>query len=126
MKERCTSANCSTYKYYGGRGIKVCERWSGEDGFENFYSDMGARPKGRSLDRINNNGDYSPENCRWATIVEQNNNRRCTRMLEFMGESKPLTHWSNVTGIKRSTIRERLKRGWSVDRTLLTPVTKES
>ena len=121
MKERCNSANCSTYKYYGGRGIKVCERWSGDDGFENFYTDMGAIPKGKSIDRINNNGDYSPENCRWATIVEQNNNRRYNRILEFRGESKTLAQWSGITGIKPSAIRERLRRGWSVEQALTVP-----
>jgi len=73
MKSRCNDPNNSSYKYYGGRGIKVCERWHK---FENFYADMGERPKGMTLDRINNDGDYEPRNCKWATYKEQRANSR--------------------------------------------------
>ena len=78
MLRRCRNANCASYRYYGGRGIKVCERWLK---FENFLEDMGEKPsKMLSLSRIDNDGDYKPSNCEWATTTEQNRNRRCVKL----------------------------------------------
>lgn len=76
MKQRCYNPKEKKYKNYGGRGIKVCDRWLGKEGFNNFIADMGERPEGLTLDRINNNGDYEPSNCRWATYSEQSINTR--------------------------------------------------
>lgn len=82
MHQRCNDPNLKAHPDYGGRGIKVCDRWSGPDGFPNFLADMGERPKGLTLERINNNGNYEPDNCRWATPTEQQRNRRNTRLTE--------------------------------------------
>lgn len=84
MLERCGNPNCETYKYYGGRGISVCARWKT---FENFYADMGDRPKGMSIERIDNNGNYEPGNCRWATQFEQVRNSRNNRRVTYAGKT---------------------------------------
>ena len=107
MKRRCYETSNKVYHNYGGRGIKVCERWL--ESFENFYNDMGDCPKGYSLDRIDVNGDYTPKNCRWATITEQNCNRRDNIKV---GESKlSLSQYCRENGLKYRTILSRLRRG---------------
>lgn len=111
MRERCLNPNHSHYARYGGRGIAICDQWGD---FDNFLMDMGERPNGKSLDRIDNNEDYSPDNCTWSTPKEQGRNRKDNRLLTFRGETRCLIEWSEITGIKKTTLKERLNRGWSI------------
>lgn len=115
MKERCLNKENVYYSNYGGRGIKVCDRWLK---FEYFLEDMGVGGKEYTLERIDNNGNYCKENCRWATFVEQMNNTRRTRWIEFNGKKQSLMMWSRELNKKYSLIRSRLDRGWSVERAL--------
>ncbi len=123
MHGRCRNKNDKDhYPDYGGRGIKVCERWSGEDGFANFLADMGERPEGKTLDRFpNGNGDYEPGNCRWATRKEQQRNRRNNTILTCDGVSKCLAQWADDTGVSAVTITWRLQNGWPIEKALGTP-----
>ncbi len=118
MRNRCSRPNVRGYKDYGGRGIKVCERW---ESFLNFLADMGECPPGKSIDRIDNNGNYEPGNCRWATLVEQTNNRRTNRILELGGKKMTMAQWAVLTGLKYPVIQGRLRLGWTIERTLTTP-----
>ena len=120
MIQRCCNKNTFEYKYYGGRGIKVCDRW--REGFFNFYMDMGDRPPGCTLERIDVNGDYTPENCRWATLLEQGDNRRNTVRVEYNGTIYTLGELSKMSGIKRRHIYGRIRNGWSVERAITEPV----
>lgn len=114
MHKRCRSDD----PRYGGRGIHVCDRWAD---FQAFSDDMGEPPtKQHSLDRIDNDGPYSPDNCRWATWSQQASNRSSNRTVEFDGRKLLLTEWSKVLGIKLTTLRMRLKMGWPVERALTT------
>ncbi len=123
MRTRCHNEKAPEYSRYGGRVIKVCERWSS---FKNFLEDMGPKPsKKHSLDRIDNEGNYTPENCRWATVGEQSRNRRTNHMITFKGLTLCLKDWAAKTGMKHTTLSMRLtKYGWSVDKALTTPVRK--
>lgn len=118
--QRTTNKNHTSYEHYGGRGIKICERWLK---FENFYEDMGERPKNKTLDRINNDGGYCPENCRWATRKEQQRNRRNNRLITFRGETKCVSEWSEELKIKPDTLLSRINHySWSIERALTTKV----
>lgn len=119
MTMRCRNKNDPFYHRYGARGITVCERWNS---FDNFYADMGDRPPDMSLDRIDSDGHYTPENCRWATGREQARNTSFNRMLTVNGATKCISEWSEIYGVKRTTISERLKRGYSHEDAVLTPV----
>lgn len=115
MKQRCENPNYGMYPEYGGRGITVCKQWS--ESFEAFYRDMGARPGPEySIDRKDVNGNYEPNNCRWATDEEQSSNRRNNHYIEYNGQRKTLTQWSREVGLHPTTIRLRLRAGWSVER----------
>lgn len=120
MRRRCLSETCKDYPRYGGRGISICESW---ESFEVFLADMGTAPSKRhSIERSDNNGPYSPENCRWAAPIEQRRNQERVYTLEHNGISLTPAEWARQTGISNKRIHARLKRGWSVAATLETPV----
>lgn len=112
MKDRCTNKRSKEYKRYGGRGIELCKRWMS---FENFYKDMGDRPDGLSLDRIDNNKGYSPSNCRWATASQQSRNTSRNINLTHMGKTMCLSDWSKYVGITKASLRKRLLSGKTVE-----------
>jgi hypothetical protein len=122
MLARCKRPNHPQYHLYGGRGIKVCERW---EKFENFLKDVGVRPTtSHSIHRINNNAGYNRQNVKWATSDEQQNARRNNHRISFNGKTQTLTQWAIETGIHYVTLHYRLKRGWSVTDALTTPLQK--
>lgn len=125
MRERCNDKHSEGYHNYGGRGIRVCERWNNlEDGFQNFILDMGDRPEGHSIDRIDNNGNYSPENCRWATQVQQSNNTRANVILDLDGISRTATEWAEISGVYPDVILWRFRKGWDVKKAIYKPTGK--
>ena len=116
MKDRCSNQNHKFYNRYGGRGIKVCNEWLK---FENFYKDMGERPNGKTLDRINNNKGYYKENCKWSTMKEQCRNTRRNKFITYKNQTLCLAEWAEKLGLKRETFWMRLyKYGWSVERVM--------
>ncbi len=117
MVRRCTKPYHSAYKRYGAKGITVCERWMV---FENFLSDMGERPEGTTIDRINGNLGYEPGNCRWATIKDQQRNTKANRMVTFDGLTMCISEWAEKLGISKDTLSYRIERGWG-DRAFTEP-----
>lgn len=109
MMSRCNYPRHNRYYRYGGRGIQVCERWRK---FENFFADMGLRPTGAQIDRIDNNGNYEPANCRWATSKEQGRNRSDVRKVTYLGETRCLSEWCELLGLEYSRTKWRVRRGW--------------
>lgn len=109
---RCRYPNSASYMNYGGRGIKVCEEWKD---FERFLKDMGPRPAGTTLDRIDPDGDYELRNCRWATVKDQNNNLRRNVNVTHKGKTQTVAAWAEELGMHRSVLRGRLARGWTLD-----------
>lgn len=121
MRLRCLVPSNPAYSDYGGRGITVCERW--KDSCANFVADMGRKPSGRhELDRIDNNKGYEPGNCRWATRTENDRNRRSNRHLTHEGVTRTLAEWCEIKCLPRDTVQKRLAAGWSIPRSLETPV----
>lgn len=118
MLQRCTNPNSKVYKHYGGRGISVCKEWLHYIG---FIRDMGVRPEGMSIERIDNNGNYEIGNCRWATREDQLNNRRCTIMVPLDGEIIPLADACQKLGLDRHKVYIRISRGWDAHKALHTP-----
>ena len=118
MLTRCNNKNDTGYEWYGGRGIQVCSRWSM---YENFLADMGERPERMTIDRIDTNGNYCPENCRWATNKQQHRNKRSNTLLTHGGETKCVAEWAEALGISQRSLSNRIDvYGWSVEKALTT------
>jgi hypothetical protein len=121
MKERCNNSNSSAYKYYGGRGIRVCERWL--ESFDNFFADMGKRPEGLSIGRINNDGNYEPGNCRWEKDNEQRFNKTTTMRVMFEGKIQTIDYISKKTGMRKKMLWKRIgELGWDAEKAAYTPI----
>lgn len=118
IKTRCYNKNHIHYNDYGGRGITMCDRWLGEKGFENFYHDMYPKPQKTTLDRICNSRGYSPENCRWATKIEQANNRRNNVRIIYKGDALTIPQWARKIGISSHTLKTRIRRGMTLEKAL--------
>lgn len=124
MRYRVLNPNHPQHSDYGARGIKICARW---DRFENFLFDMGERPKGTSLDRIDNDGNYEPGNCRWATSEERANNTRWNVFIEWRGERRSISQWAKKLGMSINVLHYRIRRlGMNMDDAVSTPVPKRS
>lgn len=119
MKQRCLNPKNKNWVNYGGRGIKICENWLN---FDNFLSDMGRCPPKMTLDRIDNNKGYSPDNCRWATTKTQSRNKRNNRILTFNNRSMIITDWAQEVGISVKVMMGRLKLGWSHEEIIRVPL----
>lgn len=118
MLARCYYAGHDSYKYYGGKGVKVCDRW--RDSFENFVADMGVRPPGMTLDRVDSGGDYEPANCRWSTRRTQQANRSSAALVTIDGETACITEWARRAGVSPMCVRHRIGKGIT-GRALLAP-----
>lgn len=125
MRERCNRVKHPWYQAYGGRGIKICEEWDDFSKFRKWAMANGYSNE-LTIDRIDCNGNYEPNNCGWATMKEQQNNKRNNRIIEYKGERYTLTQLAEKIGINKTTLRERLNAGWSVDDAVERPVRKQT
>lgn len=119
MMRRCFSEKNKNYNHYGGRGIKVCENWRD---YSKFLSDMGERPPKMTLERKDNNGNYEPGNCLWASRLSQTRNRRVTVSLSHNGETKSVAEWAEFLQVPYGRLKARIKYGWPADKVLFTPL----
>jgi hypothetical protein len=121
MITRCYNKNSTSFKHYGGRGICVCDEWI--QSFDKFMEDMGPPPTDKhTIDRINVNGNYCKKNCRWLTMKQQSLNRRNTKKIEYNGQNLSLSEWSEKLNFNHSVLGKRLKRGWSFEKAISTPI----
>lgn len=121
MKARCERSGFIGWKYYGGRGIQVCERWQK---FSNFIADIGPKPQGCSLDRIDTDGNYCPENCRWASKEQQCNNMTTNVKYTWNGKTQTRSQWARELGLSKDKLRRRIHvYGWSLEKSFTTPYT---
>ncbi len=119
MKDRCLNANSDCFRRYGGRGITICERW--KTSFANFYADMGDKPSPKhTIERIDNNGNYEPRNCKWATRKEQGRNRNPRKALTINGVTKSMSDWARESGMTVQAISYRIKTGYK-DSQIISP-----
>lgn len=123
MRQRCLNPKRKDYPHYGGRDIRICDRWLAS--VQNFLDDMGHAPPGLELERINNDGNYEPANCRWASRAEQRLNTRRSRRLTHNGKTMCAVEWAAAIGIGISTIKGRIRKGWSDERIITTPVGRQ-
>jgi lambda repressor-like predicted transcriptional regulator len=123
MRSRCYQKSNSRYNTHGARGITVCEAWHSFDG---FFADMGPRPDGMSLDRIDNDGNYEPGNCRWTTNKVQANNRRSNRLITYNGQTMTLQQLADSAGMNRRTLAKRLSKSWTVEDAISIQVRKHA
>ena len=128
MKKRCYNPNCKCFKWYGGKGVKVCEEW--KDSYPNFkaWALSNGYAEGLTIDRVENDKDYSPSNCQWITQSENSKkmqeHHKGKTIITYNGETHKLSDWARLLGINQSTLLHRLRRGWSVERTLMEGVHK--
>ena len=125
-KSRCNNTNNTRYSDYGGRGIKICDEWNEDYARFKDWSLKNGYKENLTLDRIDNNGNYTPQNCRWATAKQQQRNTNRNRIITFNGESHCVPEWSEITGLPIETIRARLKRKWNIDRLMTQPLRQRS
>lgn len=122
MMGRCYRESDKHYHRYGGRGIAVCDEWHDFWSFARWSDSIGGRPEGYEIDRIDNDGDYCPENCRWATRKQQMGNTSANAMIEYGEKRQSLAEWADEYGLEWNTLWNRIKRGWAIEKAITTPV----
>jgi hypothetical protein len=124
MQKRCYNPKRSSYKWYGGRGITVCEEWRTNPASFYTWAIESGYEEHLTIERIDVNGNYCPENCKWVTQKEQKNNQRSNHLITYKGKTRTMAKWSEITGISYSTLRSRQRSGWSDEKTIETPILK--